>query len=171
MSQATEKLNAQFNRVHISLKDFEEAGDYLDALKGRRLFPIRRALLLAAVVAYARPFTQNEKSPTPKAIAQLPINVRKELDSAEYELHVRLLGWRNQALAHSEFSVKPVGRVMGNAKGFVSSATPFDLLSQQINQAMFKEMCMKLRRYCNDKLFELNHKLGPKALNAAELKR
>jgi hypothetical protein len=164
MSSTSAKLDAQFNRVHISLRDFAEAKDYLDALKGRRHFSVKRALLLAAVISYARPFTQNEKSPSLKAVSQLPVNASKELDAVEHDLHTRLLALRNQALAHSEFSAKPVARVMGTSRGFVSSAMPFDLLSQRIDLTLFRSMCVKLEMYCHSKLFELNHRLGPKAL-------
>lgn len=62
MSAPTSKLDAQFNRTHISQRDFEEAADYLNADDPSQSDTVRRALLLAAIVAYARPFTKNEDS-------------------------------------------------------------------------------------------------------------
>ena len=156
-------LEAQFNRAHISEKDFKEAEEYLKALTRTRRLTVQRALLLAAIIAYCRPFTQNEKRPESKATSQVPINPQKVLDPQEYDLHLRLLDLRNQALAHSEFSRKPTGRVMATSSGFLTSSKPFDVLSERIDRTMLKRMSKKLALHCSAKMFELNSKMGPLA--------
>lgn len=161
MNKTNSRLNAQFNRAHISENDFKEAGEYLHALHGRRLPTVRRALLISAIIAYSRPFTKNDKEPTDKATPQLQISLGKELTSDELVLHNKLVDLRNQALAHSEYFRKPSGRVMGLKSGFMVQSKPFDLLSERIDQKLFESICSKLALYCNRKKFELNHKLGP----------
>ena len=160
---AISQLNAQFNRTHISELDFKEAEEYLRSLRGKRLMPVQRALLLSAIIAYCRPFTQNETTPNPKATPQLAINAAKELEPDEYLLHTRLLELRHKALAHSEYSRKPTGRVMATATGYMTSSKPFDVLFERIDRKHFQVMCHKLSLYCSAKLFELNRKLGPLA--------
>ena len=125
--------------------------------------PVQRALLLSAIVAYCRPFTQNDREPNSKATQQLSINPAKELEPEEYKLHAKLLDLRHKALAHSEYSRKPTGRVMATATGFLTSSKPFDVLSERIDRKLFQGMCKKLSLFCNAKMFELNHKMGPLA--------
>lgn len=157
---ATEALNAQFTRAHISARDFNEAREYLQVLRGRRLVSIQRALLFSAIVAYARPFTQNERTPTPSTTSQLGVKLNKELTKPELALHDKLVALRNQALAHSEYTQKAVRRVMGTPTGFVVQAKLFDVLSEPIDRKLFGELCHKMALFCSRKMMELNHKLG-----------
>jgi hypothetical protein len=155
----SKQLHAQFSRVHISERDFAEAKEYLRTLQRRSLEPVRRALLLAAIVAYARPFSINETSPVHEATAQLPINLKRELTQDEFALHGRLMKLRNEALAHSQYSRKPAGRVMGTATGYLVQFRGFDVLLESIDRKLFEDMCNKLMQFCNRKLFELNNML------------
>lgn len=157
------QLEAQFNRVKISARDFEEAIDYLNALRGKRVMSVRRALLLAAIVAYCRPFTTNDKPPSNKAVSQLPINIEKELNTKENELHSKIVIIRNKALAHSEYSHKPTKRIRATKTGFSTWSKPYDVLSEEIDINEFAGMCRKLNEYCIFKMFDLNKLLGPKS--------
>ena len=161
--RAMSAMSAQFNRTHISERDFAEAEDYLQALNGRRAVPVKRALLFAAIVAYARPFTQNERQPSERATSRPPINVSKRLSADDQLLHQKLLDLRNQALAHSEWARRPVGRVFATSTGFLTSSKPFDILSENIDVKQFKSMCRLLKLCCSAKLFEINRALGPLA--------
>lgn len=159
MTALLSRLNAQFNRAHISERDFQEAAEYLKAFRRCRSATIKRALLLSAIVAYCRPFTSNERGPQSSATPQLPINPTKELSEQELQLHGEILDLRNQALAHSESSRRPTTRVMGTGTGFLVQAKPFDVLSERIDLKLFEGVCEKLALYCGRKLFELNHKI------------
>ena len=53
-------LDAEFNRWSISKRDFEEAHEYLKAFDTNADGTIQRALLSAAIVAYARPFKKRQ---------------------------------------------------------------------------------------------------------------
>ena len=158
-SGVSAKLNAQFSRTRISKWDFEEAESYLQALRARRLPVLRQALLVAAVVSYCRPFTQNEGPIEARATPQLSVGLSKLFSSAEKELHERLLTLRHQALAHSSYTRRPVGRVSGSSRGFVMARRPFDILSEQLDTKLFSTLCVKLIEHCENKLFELNREL------------
>lgn len=153
------KLNAQLSRARISKWDFDEAESYLQALRAGRDPVIRRALLMAAVVAYSRPFTNNELGVEERATPKLSVSASRLFLPHEHELHERLLALRNEALAHSSYARRPVGRVSGRANGFVMSGRPFDLLSQHIDTKLFAVLCTKLAAHCEDKLFQLNRQL------------
>ena len=155
-SVAVRKLNAQLSRARIAKWDFEEASSYLMALHGRRIYVIRRALMTAAIVAYCRPFTQNETDSASKATPQLSVSLKELFEAKELELHERLLALRHEALAHSSYARKPVGRVEGNTRGFMLSGRPFDIVSQNVDHKLLLAMCAKLELHCENKMSNLN---------------
>lgn len=65
------KVEAQFNRAYISEKDFIEASEFLAAYRSRHSAPVRRAILVAAIVAYSRPFTANNGGASKRATPML----------------------------------------------------------------------------------------------------
>lgn len=157
---AVQRLNAQLSRARIAKWDFEEATSYLLALRGRRLIVIRRALLTSAIVAYSRPFTQNETDSNPNATSQLSVSLKKLLSAREVELHELLIALRHKALAHSSYSLKPVGRVQGSNRGFLLAGRPFDVLSQPLDHKELITMCAKLEAHCENKMFSLNRQIA-----------
>ena len=162
-SQTANKINAQFNRAYISRQDFSEAYSYLHQLKRIRREPTRRALLLAAVIAYCRPFSNNERTPQSLAVPSLPINPKNVLSLQEFELHTKLMKLRNTALAHSDYNQKPITRIVGNVHGVATQSRPFDLLWVGIEVVLFLQLCQKFEWLCTEKIHELN-----RALQAAE---
>src|SRR2546428_7085430 len=101
------KLEAQFNRASISNKDFAEAEDYLRAYSDDLADTLRRALLVSAIVAYARPFTSNDGGTDGFATGTLAGNPKQILSDDELMLHEKILELRNEAVAHSDYTRKP----------------------------------------------------------------
>ena len=160
MSTRTVKLVAQFNRTRISEGDFSEASDYLmSASHQKQSMTVQRALLLAAVVAYVRPFTKNEDGAESRATPFLQASPAKILTEEEHALHKRLMALRNQALAHSQYDRKAVARINGSAAGFLVQGQLFDVLSEKIDRTMFLSLCSKMKRHCNNKLYALNREI------------
>ena len=153
------QLEAQFNRAHISRKDFEETQEYLSSFRSRHRYPLKRAILLAAIISYCRPFTASRGGTHNKATSVLSGNPRSILSKQEYLLHDKLLSLRHEALAHSSFDRKPTGRVTAIGTGFLVQSRPFDLLSESIDVKLFRSMCEKMKNYCIDRLFDLNRHL------------
>lgn len=154
------KVEAQFNRARISEKDFVEASEFLAAHRSRHSAPVRRAILVAAIVAYSRPFTANNGGASKRATPTLIGNPRKILaDQGDYMLHARILKIRSQAIAHSDEGRNSVRRVMGQNTGFVMSARLFDVLSENINVRDFRAIVKRMVGHCRTTLSQLNSRL------------
>jgi hypothetical protein len=156
------KLEAQFNRLSISGKDFEEAADYLKAYSDELSETLRRAVLVSAIIAYARPFTTNKGGTERLATSTLMGNPKQILSSEEFILHDKILGLRNEAVAHSDYDRKPTRLVdgIGIGRGFLTRSKPFDVLSEKISIATFRAMCKKMRDHCDDTRFDLHRELS-----------
>jgi hypothetical protein len=154
------KVEAQFNRVCISEKDFIEASEFLTAYRSRHSTSVRRAILVAAIVAYSRPFTANNGGASKRTTPTLIGNPKKILaDQVDYMLHTRILEVRNQAIAHSDEGRNPVRRVMGQSTGFVMSARLFDVLSENISVRSFRVIVKRMITHCRTTLSQLNGRL------------
>lgn len=96
------------NRLTISRHDFEKCLGCLKELDNHRYGEISyEALLLCAIIFYSRPFSCNEKSKDAKAAARVDSSVIDQLTDGELDLHKRLLGLRNKAIAHAEWTYHP----------------------------------------------------------------
>jgi hypothetical protein len=153
------QISAQFARLHISQHDFEEAEEYLDELARQASAVARRALLTAAVIAYARPFTQNESSSGGKATPQVPGRMLRDFTTSERKLHSRLLDLRSKAVAHSTYASRPIKKVTVMQSGFSVEGSYFDLLSEGLDRTLFQAMSRKLRIACRVEKLELSRKL------------
>ena len=94
-----------------------------------------------------------------KATSQLGVGLKGLYETAELELHERLIALRHEALAHSSYARKPVGRIEGNMRGFLLSGRPFDILSERINHKFLLTMSTKLVAHCERKMSELNRQI------------
>jgi hypothetical protein len=156
------KLEAQFNRVNISRKDFTEAEDYLRAYGDELSGTLRRALLVAAIVAYARPFTSNEGGTKRLATVRLTGNPKRILSSEEFRLHEQILGLRNEAVAHSDYDRKATWFIERLWTGSRTKSKPFDVLSETIPIDTFLAMCTKMWSHCTGRLQRLSRELPPR---------
>jgi hypothetical protein len=154
------KLEAQFNRASISTRDFEEVEEYLTVFRDDLPDPLKRAVLVAAIVAYARPFTQNDGGGEALATSTLLGNPNRVLSDEEFSLHEELLRLRNEALAHSDYDRKPSRFVAVIGTGFLAKGKPFDVLSERIDVTTFRSMAAKMKNHCTDIRFRLSRELG-----------
>ena len=154
-----EKLEAQFNRAHISQHDFEEAEEYLNEIQNAPSEVVRRALLTSAIIAYARPFTQNERASSAPATSSISNKHLQQLTKEEQVLHERILGLRHEAIAHSPYALRPLQREGLHERGFVVNGTYFDVLSESVDREVFACMCGRLKLACRLQKVELNERL------------
>ena len=130
MPATLKQLAAQLLRAETSVWDFADAMAYL--LEHRKLaadlVPLRRATLLAAIVAYARPFIQSETGPNDEMTAQVALSPSKLLGPEGLALHERAIALRNEALAHSDYSREQPQVVVMNATGVSTMRYGFELL-------------------------------------------
>ena len=153
-------LNAQFNRVSISLQDFREAHEYMEAWDSQYPTPVRRSLLTAAIIAYSRPFldSMGQEQSTPKVTLSVP-----SLTEPQKELHKQIVALRKEAIGHSDFNRKPTKRIRsqstGNSGGFTIRGHHFDVLDEGISIEHFLQLCCIRLRQSENKMSELNCKL------------
>lgn len=150
------KLQAQLARFHLSSNDFEEALSYLYASPAADAVVIRRALLTAAILAYARPFSQNEPGDSSGATSTVALKPRKLLSPGQLELHELLLEIRNRAIAHSESKVRPVIHVAREPPALLVGHQVFDVLTQPIDRPLFASLCEALHTECANAVSNLS---------------
>lgn len=153
------KSNARFARAHISKRDFEEARDYLQSLRDDYPDVVKRAILVAATVSYARPFTYNDPGADGQSTPSLAVRLARFLTPDEVALHKRLLALRHEAVAHSSYARKAARRVPIPAPGFMVKSKPYDILSEPIDVPSFIALCAKLANHCFDSMYALDKKL------------
>jgi hypothetical protein len=67
----------RFNRTNISMRDFEHAIEFIDAVKKYENDALEyEALLIAAIISYARPFGPNEKEGSAKSEPRLHLDAK-----------------------------------------------------------------------------------------------
>lgn len=143
-------MTADFYRAAISECDFNEAEIYLVELPNASSDIVRKALLVAAIIAYGRPFTINEKRKPPEASPKITLLNDHLLTDEQRAMHEHLITLRNKAIAHSEFLRNPVvlGAVQENAISF--KAEPFEILKEQISSDVFLALCRMRKKQAMD---------------------
>jgi len=157
-----EQNRAQFIRAFISKQDFEEAKKYLLSYKSELDDVIKRALLVAAVVSYSKPFTTNnggnyrQSTPTLKVNANTILNKNKEIT-----FHKKILDLRKKAVAHSDFGKRPTNLIQASENGYLVGYKKFDLLSEILNYdiELFLSITAKMIKYCDDTMSRLKHQV------------
>ena len=105
------ELEAEYRRLVISYFDFHEAAQFLNELKAlgpvdiqepHSVSELRRALTIASIVAYARPFTRNNGASTAPKIRIADV---EGLSAEERDLHEIVMSRRHGAIAHSDAEV------------------------------------------------------------------
>lgn len=98
------------NRLTISRHDLEQCQNFLQQITHQKYGSVTyEALLIAAIVFYARPFSNNERDNNANADSKIKDEVLNQLTSGEHELHAKLLTLRNKAVAHAEWTYHPTG--------------------------------------------------------------
>jgi len=152
------KLEQQLNRFMISSEDFDEALVYLDAYEKVNNLQARQALLVAAVIAYCRPFSQNETDENASATSVIK-DIAKRLSAQEVELHkfVRIL--RNKVIAHSVSKYKPVKINFQNEDWFSYSTTLTKTHFDGLDFANFKKIALKMHKESRIEALDLQRKI------------
>jgi hypothetical protein len=153
-----EHLQAQFSRVRMSEDDFAEAKSYLALYDAAQLPDIRRALLTAAVVAYSRPFKNNDNGGG-RTSPHVPINPAKVLQPKEATLHQQIIRLRDSAVAHSLFETRGMVRTGGAYNGHTCAGRVFDILILESEQKRFLDMATLMWRHSIERLSQLNAKI------------
>src|SRR3989442_294088 len=91
-----ESLKKQFCRARISLNDFEQALEFLTVLESADADVPRRALLTSAVIAYSRPFSNNERSRSARATPRMRGTARSLFTPEQLLLHENVLNLRHE---------------------------------------------------------------------------
>jgi hypothetical protein len=149
----------RFNRAHISRRDFKKAIGFIEAAMKHDLASIEyEALMISAIVYYARPFSGNERGKEPPSDSNLMIEV-KQLLGEDSDLHDRIVSMRNKAVAHSEFGKYPV-RIMAvpepnSDAGFAASSRSWHVLNERIDLEAFKRIAEALHQKCLNLCFDL----------------
>jgi hypothetical protein len=105
ISQTDAERQRTFKRLLLSIRDLEEAGSFVLRLRkgsdaGAALDPVaQKALQIALVVSYCRPFSTNQG---PGVSKTLPPEVIKRLTPEQRALHSRLKALRDEEFAHSD---------------------------------------------------------------------
>lgn len=136
------------NRAYLSKHDFEESIRFIDELKKTDKATLKEALLISAVIAYARPFSENEEhDQTIKKIPQEKIT--RPLDSEEKRLHNQLITIRNKAVAHSDFDKKPT-RPIVRGKQLIQQSKPYSIFAENIDIDGMESLIKKMTSICED---------------------
>lgn len=155
-----EKLRAQLARYVLSLNDFEEALSYLYARPAEDATVIRRALLTSAIVAYARPFTQNETESSAASTSTVALKLSKLLTAEQLILHTAIIEMRHKAIAHSTSQFRPVHHQAFGPAAYSAGHLVFDPLKEPIDRPLFAATCEALHAACQSALLHLNAKLA-----------
>jgi hypothetical protein len=158
--RSTSGIVRQFTRAYISIKDLAQCASYLDVFEKVTDPIVRRGLFTAAVIAYARPFSENKshRLAAPKA----PISL-KRLTSDQRILHARLCDIRNKAIAHSDYELNPSELLEFYNTGFLVESRFYEPLNEQIDvksfQALVQAICYTLME-CMQELARKGAKAG-----------
>jgi hypothetical protein len=106
-----QRSKERVNRLTSASLDLENCLRFLDELKNHKYGSTPyEALLVSAVIFYARPFSQNEKKGSPHpSEPRVPDSVLSGLSQNESKLHENIVTLRNKAVAHAEWSHHPTG--------------------------------------------------------------
>jgi hypothetical protein len=107
--QRPSELEAEYRRLVISYFDLSEATQFLNQLKALGpinfeepidVLELRRALTIASIVAYGRPFTRNDGAP--HTAPRIKIENIDTVSPTQRDLHATIIKRRNSVIAHSD---------------------------------------------------------------------
>ena len=160
------KIEKQFNRTRISINDLDQTIKYLECLNRITSHEddiIRSALLIAAIISYSRPFSENRSDKLSVGIQKFGQDEKKEIKNEigeeTFAYHKKILGLRNKAVAHSEYATNPTKRSKNysNKKGFVITSRFFNVLSlNDFDPIIFQKLAECVKKILVNKLYDLN---------------
>ncbi len=142
-------------RTQISGDDFRCAKKFINAVRGYAVGTTEyEALMHAAIIAYARPFSGNERGTDPPSDPKLdPALVAFE--GADRALHDRIISLRNRVVAHAESAQNPVELLPMKsdatiADGFSTQSQRWDVVNELIDLDAFHRIADAMCRRCTD---------------------
>ena len=142
-------------RIQISSRDFETAHRFIEAAKLHNETATEyEALLLSAIVSYARPFSSNEKKRANTSVdARLPGTDIVAVLGEDAPLHDRVVTLRNEAVAHAESTHYPVEIISlpigePGTLGFAFSSRSWHVLNERIDLNAFSRIAQAMRLHC-----------------------
>jgi hypothetical protein len=171
-------LDQKLKRHLISKDDFDQAEIFLIGFNQNQPESVQRALLISAVIAYGRPFSNNELLENADASSKIPEEpITKQLSKNQKKLHEGILQLRNKAIAHSESSYNPLefnhiseDEIRWLYRPFdilneLNSFNPFKTLLAPLNIDEFRELIRLVRTEC------VNYASGIRRQLVQDLKR
>lgn len=161
----------ELHRVHISARDFEDAGRFITAAKRHGLASDEHeGLLVAALIHYARPFSRNEVDPDAPADERLEIRGGIEVvlkTEGERKLHERIIKLRNKVVAHAESEFNPM-QIMPNPVSknpragvtfLMTMSRRWHPVEENIDLDDFGRIVEAMRAYCMERLPALGREI------------
>ena len=143
----------RFKRAHISSYDFERAEEFIVAASNYVVASIEyEALLIAAIIYYARPFSGNERDKSSTVDSRLVSELAVFDGPVEQTLHDRIMVLRNQAVAHAEsihYPVQilpPVGKSL--ARGVSVASRRWHVSTERLDLLEFQALAKEMSRKC-----------------------
>jgi hypothetical protein len=97
-----EIVDQEFNRTFISKVDMERCISFAIAAASQTEAVIQRGLVTAAIISYARPFSENRSHD--KAVSKIKFR-NIGFTEEELKLHKKICNLRNKAIAHSDYEM------------------------------------------------------------------
>lgn len=154
---SVDKLEQQFHRVCISDDDVFEAYEYLNAIDQKSTKAVRQGLLVAAIVAYSRPFLNSNAGE--RSSKKVSLKLESDINEDELELHQEILDLRNGAIAHSDYNLRPVTRWKGVSEGSTISFTPMARMLEGFDHEKFRDLAYQVMMLFKKKRKELDDKI------------
>lgn len=152
MDALTEK---RFRRTHLSSLDFEQAERFIKAAQQHPVTSAEyEALLLAAIISYARPFSGNERDRDAAAASSLAPEL-VALEAGDRELHDHIIALRNKAVAHAESTYNPMEfigmqRLLGGSRGVAIATKPWQVGKENLDLNAFGRIALEMQQACVD---------------------
>lgn len=143
----------KFKRTHLSSVDFEQAERFIAAAQAQPVASIEHeALLLTAIICYARPFSGNERDRNAAASSDLAPEI-VVLKPDDRELHDRILTLRNKAVAHAESKYNPmefvpIQRSFQGSQGIAMTTRPWQVVEENLDLNRFSRIASEMRQAC-----------------------
>ncbi|RYF37482.1 MAG: hypothetical protein EOO38_26205 [Cytophagaceae bacterium] len=156
------------NRLHLAMLDMQDARRYLDGYAA--LEPLQNELMpelfqtlcetavIAAIVAYCRPFKRNASSG--QAVKKLSLDdfhwiVNNEVQKA---LHVHIVAKRDQFVAHADWSARSTQVVELTATGVTRTFSDPDVM-EALDVKDFAALAFAIEKDCFYQAMALQHRM------------
>ena len=150
----------RFRRSHISAHDFDRAIEFIkEARKHQPKSLIYDALLISAIIYYARPFSPNEywKNPNPLSESTIDKTLTGFEDPKDQKLHDEVMILRNKVVAHAEYAAGTysINQMSVESTGQMSIASSIWRASHEwFDLHLFERIATEMRARCHIAIHE-----------------